>query len=409
MSAPVSGKVYRGFTAATMVAGNGPYGLVSDAALAVQDGLIAWAGPAPDLPQAYLDWPRQDLGGALVTPALIDCHTHLVFGGDRSNEFAMRLGGASYEEIARSGGGIMSTVAATRAASDDELLQSALRRVDDLMADGVAVIEVKSGYGLTIEHEMRMLRIARKIERHRPVRICTSWLAAHALPPEYTGAADRYIDEVAIAGMEQAHAAGLVDAVDGFCEGIGFNRAQIARLFVKATALGIPVKLHAEQLSDLKGAVLAAEFGALSADHLEYLAEEDVPRLAEAGLVAVMLPGAYYALRETQLPPIEAMRVNGVAMAVATDCNPGSSPLSSLRLAMNMACTLFRLTPEEALAGTTRNAAAALGRSDDCGTIEPGKRADLAVWNVPHPDFLSYWIGGNLLRARIGDGEYHER
>lgn len=409
MSDPISGKVYCGFTAATMVAGDEPYGLVGDAAFAVLDGLIAWIGSAPDMPQEFADWQQHDLGGALVTPALIDCHTHLVFAGDRSNEFAMRLGGASYEEIARAGGGIASTVKATRAVSDAQLLAAALRRVDDLIAEGVAVIEVKSGYGLAIEHELRMLRIARKIERHRPVRIRTSWLAAHALPPEYAGAADRYIDEVAIAGLDRAHAEGLVDAVDGFCEGIGFNRAQIARLFDRAAALGIPVKLHAEQLSDLKGAVLAAEFGALSADHLEYLAEEDVPRLAEAGLVAVMLPGAFYALRETQLPPIEAIRRHGLPMAVASDCNPGSSPLGSLRLAMNMACTLFRLTPAEALAGTTRNAAAALGLSNDCGTIEAGKRADLAVWDAVHPDFLSYWIGGNLLRGRIGAGEYHER
>src|SRR3990167_5380664 len=292
MSSPVSGKVYQGFTAATMVAGDAPYGLIGDAALAAQDGLIAWVGPAPDLPQEFADWERHDLGGALVTPALIDCHTHLVFGGDRSHEFALRLGGASYEEIAKSGGGISSTVAATRAASDDQLLRSALRRVDDLMADGVGVIEIKSGYGLTIEHEMRMLRIAREIEYYRPVRIRTSWLAAHALPPEYAGEADRYIDEVAIPGLEQTHAAGLVDAGDGVCAGIGFTPAQICRLFARAAAPGLPIKLHAEQLSDLKGAVLAARYGALSADHLEYLAEEDVPRLAEAGTAAGLRPGA---------------------------------------------------------------------------------------------------------------------
>jgi imidazolonepropionase len=392
-----------------LVKGGEPYGLIDGAVIAVENGRIAWTGPDEDLPQTYQGWDRFDLGRALVTPALIDCHTHLVFGGDRAREFALRLGGASYEEIARAGGGINSTVEATRSASDGELLASALSRVDDLIADGVGVIEVKSGYGLTVEQEMRMLRVARSIEQHRPVRILTSWLAAHALPPEYADRPDAYIDEVAIPGLEQAHSDGLVDAVDGFCEGIGFTPAQIRRVFEKARELGLPVKLHAEQLSDLKGAVLAAEFDALSADHLEYLAAEDVPILADKGVVAVMLPGAFYVLRETKLPPIDALRRHQVPMAVATDCNPGSSPMSSLRLAMNMACTLFRLTPEEALAGATRNAAAALGLSNDFGSIEPGKRADLAVWNAPSPDYLSYWIADGLLKGRISAGEFHER
>lgn len=400
------GRVFTRCSAATLVAGERGYGLVEGAAIAVEDGRIAWVGPQAELPRAYAGFDQVGLGGALVTPALVDCHTHLVFGGDRSREFALRLAGASYEEIARAGGGIRSTVAATRAASDEELLASALRRVDDLLADGVALVEVKSGYGLSIEHELRMLRVARAIEAQRPVRIVTSWLAAHALPPEYEGEADRYIDEVVIPGLDTAAAEGLVDAVDGFCEGIGFAPDQIRRVFDKARALGIRVKLHAEQLSDLRGAVLAAEFDGLSADHLEWLAPEDVPELAAKGVVAVLLPGAFYALRETRLPPIAALREAGVAMALATDCNPGSSPLSSLRLAMNMGCTLFRLTAEEALAGATRNGAKALGLEAEYGTIEPGKRADLAVWDASHPDFLSYWIGGRLLRGRITAGTY---
>ncbi|NNC53000.1 MAG: imidazolonepropionase [Erythrobacter sp.] len=404
----MSPRVFNGCSAATMSAGEG-YGLIENAAIAIDGDRIAWVGPAQDLPPAYADFPATDLGGALVTPALLECHSHLVFGGDRAQEFAMRLGGASYEEIARAGGGIRSTVKATREASDAELLASALARVDDLLADGVAVIEVKSGYGLTIEQEMRMLRVARSIEQHRPVRICTTWLAAHALPPVYEGRADDYVDEVATAGLRQAHAEGLVDAVDAFCENIGFTPDQVRRVFEVARELGLPVKLHAEQLSDLKGAVMASEFKALSADHLEYLAPEDAALLAESGTVAVLLPGAFFTLRETQLPPVDALREHGVAMAVATDANPGSSPMSSLRLAMGMACTLFRLTPAEALAGATRHAASALDLSDDYGTIEAGKRAELAVWQVQHPDYLSYWLGGDLLRGRIVNGEFHER
>ena len=404
----MAGQVFTHCKAATLVAGATGYGLVEDAAIAVQEGRISWVGDASDLPQDYADWEKVELEGALVTPALVDCHTHLVFGGDRSREFALRLQGASYEEIAKAGGGIRSTVSATREATDEDLLASALRRVDDLLADGVAVIEVKSGYGLTIEQEMRMLRVARAIEGQRPVRIRTSWLAAHALPPEFEGEADRYIDEIVIPGLEAAAAEGLVDAVDGFCEGIGFSPAQIRKVFDKARELGVRVKLHAEQLSDLKGSVMAAEYGALSADHLEWLAPEDAAILAEKGVVAVLLPGAFYALRETRLPPLDALRENGVAMALATDCNPGSSPMSSLRLAMNMGCTLFRMTPEEALAGASRHAAKALALEEDHGTIEAGKRADLAVWDVSHPDYLSYWIGGHLLRGRITAGSYHD-
>ena len=403
----MTGRVFINCRAATMVADEVGYGLIDDAAIAVDEGRIAWIGPRGVLPRGHDGWEQVDLGGKLVTPALVDCHTHLVFGGDRSREFALRLEGASYEEIAKAGGGIRSTVAATRESTGEELLASALRRVDDLIADGVAVIEVKSGYGLTIEHEMRMLRVARAIETERPVRIVTSWLAAHALPPEFEGEADRYIDEVVIPGLEAAAAEGLVDAVDGFCEGIGFSPEQIRRVFETARNLGIRVKLHAEQLSDLKGAVLAAEHDALSADHLEWLAPEDVPKLAEKGVVAVLLPGAFYALRETRLPPMDALREQGVAMALATDCNPGSSPLSSLRLAMNMGCTLFGMTAEEALAGATRNGAKALGLEADYGTIEAGKRADLAVWDAPHPDYLSYWIGGRLLRGRIVAGTHY--
>ena len=404
----MSRRVFIGCTAATMSAAEG-YGLVENAAIVVEDGRIAWAGSARDLPADYAGWSHDDLGGALVTPALVECHTHLVFGGDRAGEFAMRLGGASYEEIARAGGGIRSTVKATREASDEELLASALRRVDDLIADGVAVIEVKSGYGLTIEQEMRMLRVARSIEQHRPVRIRTTWLAAHALPAEYVDRADDYVEEVAIAGLRQAHSEGLVDAVDAFCENIGFTPDQVRRVFETARELGLPVKLHAEQLSDLKGAVLASDFDAQSADHLEFLDPADAVHLAKSGTVAVLLPGAFFTLRETRLPPVDALREHGVAMAVATDSNPGSSPMSSLRLAMGMACTLFRLTPAEALAGATRHAAAALCLSDEYGTIEAGKRADLAVWHVQHPDYLSYWLGGDLLRGRIVNGEFHER
>ncbi|HET7410119.1 MAG TPA: imidazolonepropionase, partial [Paracoccaceae bacterium] len=334
----------------------------------------------------------------------VDCHTHLVYGGDRAREFEMRLEGASYEEVARAGGGIVSTVRATRGATEDALVAAALPRLDALIAEGVCTVEIKSGYGLDAETELRSLRAARRLGRERPVRVVTSFLGAHAVPPEFAGRADAYIDEVCIPALEAAQAQGLVDAVDGFCEGIAFSPQQIARVFDRARALGLPVKLHAEQLSNLGGAALAASYGALSADHLEYLDEAGVAAMARGGTVAVLLPGAFYTLHETQAPPVQALRAAGVPIAIATDANPGSSPMFSILLAMNMACTLFRLTPEEALAGCTRVAARALGL-DDAGVIEPGRRADLAVWNVAHPAELSYRFGFNPLHRRIFGGQ----
>ena len=389
--------------AATMTEGATAYGLIEDAAIAVVAGQIAWVGPRAQRPAVFADLPETALGGRLVTPALIDCHTHVVFGGDRAREFEMRLNGASYEEVARAGGGIISTVAATRGASEAELLAQALPRVDAMLAEGLGTIEVKSGYGLNREAELAMLRVARRIEDHRPVRIVTTYLGAHATPPEYSGRADAYLEEICIPTMQAAHAEGLIDAVDGFCEGIAFSPAQIARVFDAAKALGLPVKLHAEQLSNLGGARLAASYGALSADHIEYLDAAGVAAMAAAGTVAVLLPGAFYTLRETQLPPVDALRRHGVPMALATDCNPGTSPLTSPLLTLNMGCTLFRMTPEEALTGMTRHAARALGLTDR-GTIAAGQRADLAVWSVHHPAELAYRIGFNPLHSRIFGG-----
>lgn len=380
-----------------------PYGLVEDGALALEDGVITWVGAVADLAPEFADWPKEDLGGRLVTPGLIDCHTHVVFGGNRAREFEMRLEGATYEEVARAGGGIVSTVRSTRAATEDALLEQALVRVDALIAEGITTLEIKSGYGLDQETELRMLRTARKIGEVRPVEVRTSFLGAHAVPPEYKGRADAYLDEICLPALEAAHDTGLVDAVDGFCEGIAFSPAQIARVFDKARNLNLPVKLHAEQLSDLGGAELAASYSALSADHLEYLSETGVEALAGNGSVAVLLPGAFYTLRETQMPPVELLREHKVPIALATDCNPGSSPLASLLLTLNMGCTLFRMTPEEALAGVTREAAKALGLSDR-GTLEAGKRADLAIWNVSHPAELAYRIGFNPLKERIFGG-----
>jgi len=373
-------------------------------AVAIKDGLIDWVGPADALPAEYAGAETLDLQGRLVTPALIDCHTHIVHGGNRAREFEMRLEGASYEAIARAGGGIVSTVAATRAASEAALLAQALPRLDALLAEGVSCVEVKSGYGLDLDTELRMLRVARALGRQRPVRIRTSFLGAHAVPAEYAGRADAYIDDSCIPALRQAHAEGLVDAVDGFCEGIAFSPAQIERVFTLARDLGLPVKLHAEQLSHQGGTALAARFGALSADHVEYADAADAAAMAKAGTVAVLLPGAFYFIRETQHPPVAAFRQHGVPMALASDCNPGSSPLTSLLLAMNMGCTLFRLTPDEALRGVTAHAAQALGLRDT-GVIAAGMRADLAVWNVESPAELSYRIGFNPLHSRIFGGQ----
>lgn len=388
-------------TNATVATMQGGYGLIPGAGIVLDGERIAWVGPMTGLPAGG---ERIDLGGRLVTPGLIDCHSHVVFGGDRAREFEMRLNGASYEDVARAGGGIVATVAATRAASEDDLLTQALPRVDQMLAEGVTCLEVKSGYGLDIETELRMLRVARRIGQVRPLRVKTSFLGAHAVPPEYRGQSDAYLTEQVLPALCAAHAEGLVDAVDGFCEGIAFSPAQMERVFAEAHALGLPVKLHAEQLSNLHGAALAARYGALSADHLEYLDEAGIRAMAEAGTVAVILPGAFYTLRETQLPPIDLMRRYGLRMAVATDCNPGTAPMTSICLAMNMACTLFRLTPEEALLGTTTHAAAALGLTDE-GRIAPGFRADLAVWEARHPAELSYRIGATPLHSRIFGGK----
>nr|WP_246367693.1 imidazolonepropionase [Aurantimonas endophytica] len=380
-----------------------PYGLVTNAAVATIDGRIVFAGPAADLPAEWHGKEAEGLGQRLVTPALIDCHTHLVHGGNRAREFELRLAGASYQELAAAGGGIVSTVSATRAASEDALFDSASRRLDALLAEGVTTVEIKSGYGLTVADELKMLRVARWLGAERDVRVVTTYLAAHAVPPEYQGRPGDYIQAVVLPGMEQGAAEGLIDAVDGFCEGIAFSVDEMGTVFERASALGLPVKLHAEQLSDLGGAALAARYGALSADHLEYLSQEGVDALAEAGTVAVLLPGAFYTLRERQAPPVAALREAGVPMALATDCNPGSSPLTSPLLAMNMGSTLFGLTPEEALAGVTREAARSLGLADELGTIAAGKCAEFAVWDVEHPAELAYRIGFNPLHRVIRD------
>ena len=391
------------------------YGLIPNGYLLIQDGLISALGPMSALPE-YL--PKNlandtamghmdvtiDANGRLLTPALIDCHTHIVFGGHRAVEFELRLNGASYAEVAKAGGGIISTVTATRAQSVEQLLEGALARVDALIAEGVSLIEVKSGYGLDVQTELRMLRAARAIEAARPVRVITSFLGAHAMPPGEDGSPEDYIEKTCIPALRQAHQEGLVDAVDGFCESIAFSADQISPLFDVAAELGLPVKLHAEQLTRCGGSLLAARHKALSVDHVEYANEDDVIALGVAGSAAVMLPGAFYTLRETQKPPVALFRKHGVPMALATDANPGSSPLTSLLLAMNMGCTLFGMTPHEALAGVTRNAARALGVSDS-GMLRPGLRADLALWDVAHPAELSYRIGFNPLYRRIYRGQ----
>lgn len=380
---------------------DGDLGLIDDGVVAAKDGRIVYAGPADAAPAAA--GTIHDCGGRLITPGLIDCHTHLVHGGNRANEWAMRLAGASYEEIAREGGGIVSTMRATREASEAELVASALTRLDALIAEGVTTIEIKSGYGLSTDDELKMLRAARSLARHRNIRVEPTFLGAHALPPEYKGDSEAYIDLV-VSEMIPA-AAPLATAVDAFCEGIGFSPAQCTRVIEAAQAHGLAVKLHAEQLSALHGSALAAQHGALSADHLEHATDDDVRAMADAGTVAVLLPGAYYFMRETKLPPIDAMRRHGTRIALATDNNPGTSPTTSLLLMLNMGATLFGLTVIEALRGVTVNAAAALGLSGEIGTLEAGKVCDLAIWDVSDPAELVYRIGFNPLHQRIKDGQ----
>lgn len=402
----MSVQLWTGCRAATMQAGAAtPYGLVEHAAIAVEGDRIAWIGPRHQLPELLRKGCEQehDCRGALVTPGLIDCHTHLVYGGDRAREFELRLGGASYEDIARAGGGIASTVKATRAASEEELAAQSLPRLRALMGEGVTTIEIKSGYGLALEHEAKTLRVARSLAREQPVDVRTTFLGAHALPPEFAGRADEYIDEV-LRMLPLLQQQGLIDAVDAFCERIAFSTVQIERVFAAAQALGLPVKLHAEQLSDSGGAQLAAHYGALSCDHLEWLGEEGAAAMARAGCVAVLLPGAFYFLRDTRVPPIDLLRKHGVPMAVSTDCNPGSSPCTSLLLMLNMACTLFRLTPQEALAGVTRHAAQALGLKDR-GVLAEGMRADFVLWDVREPAQLAYAMGFNPHLQTIFGGQ----
>ncbi|NML61597.1 imidazolonepropionase [Massilia sp. RP-1-19] len=383
------------------------YGEIRDGAIAVRDGRIAWLGKRADAPAGASV--EHDGGGCWLTPGLIDCHTHIVHAGNRSGEFEARLNGATYEDIARAGGGIMSTVRATRAASEDDLLRQSLPRVASLLSEGVTTIEIKSGYGLSTESEAKMLRVARRVSEALPVRVSTTFLGAHALPPEFAGRADDYIDEICEVMLPALAAEGLADAVDAFCERIGFSNAQTERVFNAAKKFRLPVKLHAEQLSDQNGAELVARFGGLSADHLEHLTQAGIDAMAAAGTVAVLLPGAYYFLRDTTPPPVAAMRAAGVQMAVATDCNPGTSPMTSILLAMNMACTLWRLTPQEALAGCTINAARALGLQDDIGTLEVGKCADFALWQIARPADLSYGIGFNPCSAVVKGGQLRRR
>ena len=377
------------------------YGLIENGAVVISADRIKWVGAEKELPDEFAGLQGKNLEGRLVTPALIDCHTHLVYGGSRATEFELRLNGASYEEIALNGGGILSTVTATRNASEDELLAQSLPRLDAFLAEGVATIEIKSGYGLDIETEIKMLRVARQLGKERSVRVKTSFLGAHAIPPEFSGKADDYIDFVCEEVLPAVHSENLADAVDGFCENIAFSPNQISRVFEKAKSFGLPVKLHAEQLSNLGGSTLAAKYGALSADHLEFLDQTGVEVMGESGTVAVLLPGAFYTLRETQFPPLDSLRKAEVPIAIATDCNPGSSPLTSILLCMNMSCTLFRMTPEEALCGVTIVAAQALGIGDEVGTIEVGKKAEFAVWNVDHPAELAYRTGFNPLEEMV--------
>ncbi|MFZ5792127.1 MAG: imidazolonepropionase [Pseudomonadota bacterium] len=380
-------------------------GIVNRGSVAARDGRIVYAGPESGLPSGWKAEEEIGCEGRWITPGLIDCHTHLVFGADRAHEFELRLAGASYEEIARAGGGIVSTVKATRAESEDGLVASALRRLERLMAEGVTTVEVKSGYGLNLETEARMLRAARRLGRERSVSVITTFLGAHALPPEANGDKDCYIAAVCGEMLPAVAREGLADAVDAFCEDIAFSSDQTARVFAAARAAGLPVRLHADQLSNMHGARLAAEYGALSADHLEYTDEDGAAAMGAAGTVAVLLPGAFYFIREQRVPPVNALRRHGVPIALATDCNPGTSPLTSLLLAMNMGATLFRLTVEECLAGVTREAARALGRLGEIGTLEPGKWCDLAIWDIERPAELVYRLGFNPLHARVWRGQ----
>ncbi|SEP62518.1 imidazolonepropionase [Faunimonas pinastri] len=394
-------KVWTNARLATLAEGEPGLGIVENAAIGAKDGRIAFVGAAAGLPTGSRAAETIDCEGRWITPGLIDCHTHLVYGGDRAHEFEMRLNGVAYEEIARAGGGIVSTVRATRAASEDDLVATALLRLDHLLAEGVTTVEVKSGYGLDRETEMRALAAARRLGRERPVSVATTFLGAHALPPEANGDRDAFIDLLCRDMLPAIAEAGLADAVDAFCEGIAFSPEQTARYFDAARAFGLPVKLHADQLSNLRGAKLAAEYGALSADHLEHTDEEGAAAMAKAGTVAVLLPGAFYTLRETQHPPVAAFRRHGTHIALATDSNPGTSPLTSLLLTMNMGATLFRLTVDECIAGVTREAARALGRLHEVGTLEVGKSCDLAIWNIERPAELVYRIGFNPLHSRV--------
>ena len=398
-------RLWQGARLATLAPGAPGLGIVEQGAVAVRDGRIAYAGPESALPPALRNAAETiDCAGRWITPGLIDCYTHLVWAGDRAHEFELRLQGASYVEITRAGGGIRASVAAVRAASEDELRRQSLPRLDALIAEGVTTVEVKSGYGLDLANEAKSLRVARQLGQARPVTVRTSFLAAHALPPEAAGDRDGYVRRIVAEMLPAFAAAGLADACDGFCEGIAFTPEEIARVFAAARGLGLPLKLHADQLSNLGGAALAARFGALSADHLEYADDAGARAMAASGTVAVLLPGAFYFIRETQIPPVTLFRRHGVPIAVATDCNPGTSPLTSILLAMNMAATLFRMTVDECLAGTTREAARALGLLGETGTLEPGKWADLAVWDIEHPAELVYRMGSNPLHRRVWRG-----
>ncbi|WP_377294491.1 imidazolonepropionase [Rhizobium sp. SG2393] len=398
-------RIWRNAHLVTLSPGLGDLGLVGDGAIAVRGERLIYVGPEAGLPGEIAAGAESiDCGGRWITPGLIDCHTHLVFAGNRAREFEMRLAGATYEEIARAGGGIVSSVRQVREASEEVLVAESLPRLDALMAEGVTTVEIKSGYGLTVADEMKMLRAARRLSAHRAVRVTTTYLGAHATPAEYRGRNGDFIDNIVLPGLEAAHAAGLVDAVDGFCEGIAFSPEEIRRVFDRAQALRLPVKLHADQLSDLGGAALAASCGALSADHVEYTNEAGAVAMAKSGTIAVLLPGAFYFIRETRKPPVDLFRKHGTAMALATDCNPGTSPLTSLLLTMNMGATLFGLTVAECLAGVTREAARALGLSGEIGTLEAGKRADFCLWSIREPAELVYRMGFNPLFDRIHGG-----